>query len=114
VQGHIWNYGEGIEERLTGAHETAPYDQFSYGISNRGASIRIPGGVARDKRGYIEDRRPNANIDPYIVTRLIMETVCSSTGKAKPATKKAPVKKTTSKGTKKTTKKAPAKKAARR
>jgi len=123
VDGHIWNYGDGIEDRLTGAHETAPYDQFSYGISHRGASIRIPGGVAREKRGYIEDRRPNANIDPYIVTRLIMETVCSSTGKAKPAAKKAvakkaPAKKTASKATKKTTKKvakkAPAKKAARR
>jgi glutamine synthetase len=33
--------------------------------------------VARDKKGYAEDRRPNANMDPYVVTRLILETVCS-------------------------------------
>jgi glutamine synthetase len=75
---HIANYGFGIENRLTGAHETAPYDQFSYGVSNRGASVRIPWQVALDKKGYIEDRRPNANMDPYIVTRLIVNTCCSA------------------------------------
>ena len=64
---HIAVYGAGIEDRLTGAHETAPYNKFSYGVSNRGASVRIPRAVAEAKRGYIEDRRPNANIDPYVV-----------------------------------------------
>ncbi len=78
VDEHIAGYGVGIEHRLTGAHETAPYDQFSYGVSNRGASIRIPWQVAIDKQGYIEDRRPNANCDPYTVTRLITETCCSA------------------------------------
>ena len=53
-----------IESRLTGAHETAPYNKFSYGVSNRGASIRIPWQVAKDGKGYAEDRRPNANCDP--------------------------------------------------
>jgi glutamine synthetase len=72
---HIANYGYGIEERLTGAHETASYKEFSYGVSNRGASVRIPWQVEVDGKGYIEDRRPNANCDPYKVTRLIMETV---------------------------------------
>jgi glutamine synthetase len=72
---HIANYGFGIEERLTGKHETASYRQFSYGVSDRGASIRIPWQVKVDGKGYIEDRRPNANMDPYVVTRLIMETV---------------------------------------
>ncbi len=67
-----------IEERLTGKHETAPYNKFSYGVSNRGASIRIPWQVAKDGKGYAEDRRPNANCDPYTVTRLITETVCSA------------------------------------
>ena len=43
----------------------------------RSASIRIPWQVAKDKKGYAEDRRPNANMDPYIVTRLLLETVCS-------------------------------------
>jgi glutamine synthetase len=75
---HVANYGDGIENRLTGAHETAPYDQFSYGVSNRGASVRIPWQVAIDKKGYIEDRRPNANMDPYVVTRLITNTCCSA------------------------------------
>ena len=65
-----------IESRLTGAHETAPWNKFSYGVSNRGASIRIPWQVERDGKGYAEDRRPNANCDPYTVTRLILESVC--------------------------------------
>ncbi len=79
---HIQNYGAGVESRLTGAHETAKYDQFSYGVSNRGASVRIPWQVERDGKGYIEDRRPNANCDPYTVTRLIVETVGgAATGK---------------------------------
>ena len=74
---HIANYGAGIEERLTGQHETCSYKQFKYGVSDRGASVRIPWQVARDQKGYIEDRRPCANIDPYVVTRLITNTVCS-------------------------------------
>jgi glutamine synthetase len=78
VREHISNYGIGIEERLTGAHETARFDKFSYGTSDRGASIRIPWGTARDKRGWLEDRRPNANMDPYVVSRLMVETVCGA------------------------------------
>ena len=72
---HIANYGHGIEERLTGQHETASYKDFNYGVSDRGASVRIPWQVEVDGKGYIEDRRPNANCDPYKVTMLIMETV---------------------------------------
>lgn len=75
---HVKGYGHGIEERLTGKHETAPYNKFSYGVSNRGASIRIPWQVERDGKGYAEDRRPNANCDPYTVTRLLVDTVCSA------------------------------------
>jgi glutamine synthetase len=78
VDEHIAVYGAGIQDRLTGAHETAPYNQFSYGVSNRGASIRIPWQVEVDKKGYIEDRRPNANCDPYEVTRVIVETCCAA------------------------------------
>ena len=72
---HIQNYGYGIEQRLTGMHETASFRDFSYGASDRGASVRIPWQVEVDRKGYIEDRRPNANMDPYVVTRLIVETV---------------------------------------
>ena len=79
---HVKNYGAGIEERLTGQHETAPFHQFTYGVSHRGASVRIPWQVALDKKGYIEDRRPNANMDPYVVTRLIVDTCCTGLEKA--------------------------------
>ena len=79
---HVRAYGAGIEERLTGQHETAPWHEFSYGVSNRGASVRIPWQVEVDKKGYIEDRRPNANVDPYVVTRLIVDTCCSALEKA--------------------------------
>jgi len=81
---HIQNYGYAIEERLTGLHETASYKDFSYGVSDRGASVRIPWQVAVDRKGYIEDRRPNANCDPYVVTRLIIETVCGAAEKRRP------------------------------
>ncbi len=110
VKEHISNYGVGVEDRLTGAHETAHGTTFTSGVSDRGASVRIPGGVAREKRGYLEDRRPNANADPYVVARLITETVCGAASAAKAPTraaaKKAPAKKVA--------KKAPAKKAATR
>jgi glutamine synthetase len=87
---HIANYGTGIEERLTGQHETASIHEFTYGVSHRGASVRIPWQVAQDKKGYIEDRRPNANMDPYVVTRLIVETVCGTAdGTLEPANGKA-------------------------
>lgn len=75
---HIANYGHRIEERLTGEHETLSYKEYRYGVSDRGASVRIPWQVHRDQKGYIEDRRPNANCDPYTVTRLILETVCGA------------------------------------
>ena len=75
---HVANYGAEIEHRLTGSHETAPWSEFSYGVSNRGASVRIPWQVEIDKKGYIEDRRPNANMDPYVVTRMIVDTCCSA------------------------------------
>ncbi len=74
---HIKHYGAGIERRLTGLHETAPWTEYNYGVSDRGASVRIPWQVHKDQAGYIEDRRPNANADPYVVARLITDTVCS-------------------------------------
>merc|ERR1719161_1437314 len=73
---HIAAYGEGNERRLTGAHETAPIDKFSYGVANRGASVRIPRTAEKDKCGYFEDRRPSSNMDPYIVTSKIFQTTC--------------------------------------
>jgi glutamine synthetase len=90
----VKNYGDGVEDRLTGDHETAPWTEFSYGVSDRGASIRIPWQVEKDQKGYAEDRRPNANMDPYVVARLITETV-NGDGAVKPkkAAKKTAAKK---------------------
>ncbi|KAM9841259.1 glutamine synthetase-like [Aulostomus maculatus] len=66
--------GQDNMRRLTGHHETSSINDFSAGVANRGASIRIPRQVGQDKRGYFEDRRPAANCDPYTVTRAIAHT----------------------------------------
>ncbi|CAL8462517.1 g2050 [Coccomyxa elongata] len=71
---HIAGYGEGNERRLTGKHETSSMHDFSWGVANRGASIRVGRSVPVEKCGYYEDRRPSSNLDPYVVTRLIVET----------------------------------------
>lgn len=73
---HIAVYGEKNEERLTGRHETCRIDKFRYGIADRGASIRIPAVVAQNQCGYLEDRRPAANSDPYMVATALMSTIC--------------------------------------
>ena len=56
------------ERRLTGAHETSSIHDFSAGVANRGCSIRIPREVAEQGYGYLEDRRPSSNCDPYSVS----------------------------------------------
>ncbi|KAK7908373.1 Glutamine synthetase [Apiospora marii] len=72
---HIAVYGEGNELRLTGRHETGAIDTFSYGVANRGASIRIPRETASKGYGYFEDRRPASNADPYQICGITMETL---------------------------------------
>ena len=73
---HLAVYGAGNERRLTGAHETASIDQFSFGASNRAASIRIPiYTTSHDWKGYLEDRRPASDADPYQIVNRIMQTV---------------------------------------
>ncbi|CAG0893476.1 unnamed protein product [Cyprideis torosa] len=77
---HIQSYdpkgGKDNERRLTGLHETSSIDTFNYGVANRGSSIRIPRQCFEEGKGYLEDRRPSSNCDPYDVTRAIVETVC--------------------------------------
>jgi glutamine synthetase len=68
--------GRDNERRLTGQHETSSIHAFSAGLANRGCSIRIPRQVGEDKCGYLEDRRPSSNCDPYNVTEAIVRTVC--------------------------------------
>ncbi|NOY43352.1 MAG: glutamine synthetase [Planctomycetes bacterium] len=75
---HIAAYGSDNDQRLTGLHETQAIDQFSYGVSDRGASIRIPiGTVQNGWKGYLEDRRPASNADPYKVVSEILATLRS-------------------------------------
>lgn len=73
---HMEVYGRYNNERLTGLHETSSIDDFSWGISNRGKSIRIPLNVAKEGCGYLEDRRPAANLDPYLVCEALCKTIC--------------------------------------
>lgn len=77
-QYHIRTYdpkgGLDNARRLTGHHETSNINEFSAGVANRGASIRIPRSVGQDKKGYFEDRRPSANCDPYAVTEALVRT----------------------------------------
>lgn len=75
-QEHIAVYGHGLEDRLTGKHETADIKTFLSGVGHRGASIRIPLGVANDGYGYLEDRRPGANADPYEIATALVRTIC--------------------------------------
>ncbi|MEO7394900.1 MAG: glutamine synthetase beta-grasp domain-containing protein [Chitinophagaceae bacterium] len=73
---HIAVYGPDNHLRLTGKHETAAIDQFKYGVSDRGASIRIPiATVEKGWKGWLEDRRPNSAADPYKVASRIINTV---------------------------------------
>jgi glutamine synthetase len=67
----ITHYGVGNENRLTGNHETAHIDDYTWGVSDRSASIRIPMTTANKGNGHIEDRRPAANIDPYEAVGVI-------------------------------------------
>ncbi|GAB2210296.1 hypothetical protein Droror1_Dr00015559 [Drosera rotundifolia] len=71
---HISAYGEGNERRLTGKHETADINTFSWGVANRGCSIRVGRETEKQGKGYLEDRRPASNMDPYVVTSLLAET----------------------------------------
>jgi len=73
---HIAAYGEGNDKRLTGHHETASIDKFSWGVANRGCSVRVGTETASNGFGYFEDRRPASNMDPYIVTSMIYNTCC--------------------------------------
>ncbi|HTM68118.1 MAG TPA: glutamine synthetase beta-grasp domain-containing protein [Candidatus Binatia bacterium] len=73
---HIAVYGAGNDQRLTGLHETCDIHTFRYGVSDRGASVRIPLATAKKGCGYLEDRRPAANMDPYRVCAALLKTVC--------------------------------------
>ena len=76
---HIKVYGAYNDQRLTGLHETQSINEFSYGVSDRGASIRIPiATVESGWKGWLEDRRPASNANPYEVASRIIKTVKSA------------------------------------
>ena len=72
---HMMVYGKYNKNRMSGIHETSSYDKFTYGVANRQASVRIPSETVKNGKGYFEDRRPAANIDPYQATSIILNTV---------------------------------------
>jgi len=75
-QKHIEVYGSDNEKRLTGKHETQSIDKFSWGVSDRGASIRIPQSTVKNSwRGYLEDRRPASNACPYKIAKQLTESL---------------------------------------
>lgn len=76
IQAYDPKQGKDNERRLTGFHETSSIHDFSAGVANRGASIRIPRQVAEEAKGYLEDRRPSSNCDPYSVSDVLVRTVC--------------------------------------
>lgn len=82
---HMSVYGSENHKRLTGIHETSPFDKFSYGAGNRAASIRIPTQTMNaNGKGYIEDRRPASDIDPYVVSGIIFDTTVCASANGKP------------------------------
>jgi glutamine synthetase len=76
---HIAACGPDNHLRLTGLHETQSIDKFNYGVANRGASVRIPHSFVADNkyRGYLEDRRPNSQADPYKIVARLLKTIRS-------------------------------------
>jgi glutamine synthetase len=75
---HIAVYGPDNHLRLTGLHETQSIDKFNYGVANRGASVRVPHSfVNNGYRGYLEDRRPNSQGDPYKIASRILQTIAT-------------------------------------
>ena len=76
MEEHIAVYGPDNHLRLTGLHETQSIDKFTYGIADRGSSIRVPHSFANNGyKGYLEDRRPNSQGDPYAIASRILKTI---------------------------------------
>jgi len=75
---HIAVYGPDNHMRLTGLHETQSIDKFNWGVANRGASIRVPNSfIPNGYKGYLEDRRPNSQGDPYKIAGRILQTIAT-------------------------------------
>ena len=77
IDKHIAVYGADNDQRLTGLHETCNINEFRYGVRDRGASIRIPMDTQKNGCGYLEERRPASNVDPYKACAALIDTTCS-------------------------------------
>jgi len=77
IDKHIAVYGADNDQRLTGLHETCNINEFRYGVRDRGASIRIPMDTQKNGCGYLEERRPASNVDPYKACAALINTTCS-------------------------------------
>ena len=75
---HIKDYGSNNNLRLTGEYETQSIDKFSWGVSDRGASIRVPQDTAKEWKGYVEDRRPGSNADPYKIIYQVVQSLVTA------------------------------------
>jgi glutamine synthetase len=86
---HIAVYGPDNHLRLTGLHETQSIDKFNYGVANRGASVRVPHSFVNNVyKGYLEDRRPNSQGDPYKIASRVLQTIATVPTKGGKAGKK--------------------------
>lgn len=84
---HMKNYGideAGNRLRLSGKFETSPFDKFSWGIANRKASIRLQRNIKKKGKGFMEDRRPAGDCDPYLVCGMLLETCLGTTASSSP------------------------------
>ncbi|RNF04701.1 putative glutamine synthetase, partial [Trypanosoma rangeli] len=67
-------YGAENDERLTGRHESSRPNEVTAGVGTRHTSIRIPNAVAAEQKGYMEDRRPAGDADPYLVSSRLFSS----------------------------------------
>jgi glutamine synthetase len=72
---HIAEYGSNNDQRLVSKLETSSIDKFTYGVSDRGCSVRIPLDTNNNGKGYFEDRRPASNVEPYRACARILKSV---------------------------------------
>jgi len=69
-------YSADNNERMTGLHETSTLNEFTWGVGTRGTSCRLPNQVNKDGKGYLEDRRPGADADPYLISSRLFASCC--------------------------------------
>ena len=67
--------GEDNKARLIGDHFIPSYNEFSSGMADKYVSVRIPVRCAEQGRGYLEERRPISDCDPYEATLAFMKAI---------------------------------------